>query len=131
MIRFVKFTDQDTGVVTKKVEANGLKSIAIQTFLVRTQPHESLSLLQMVYDVEAELKNDNQLVERLVSSLYADCSVKTSTKKVLKGELSLSEQKPLEEDREYLRIDSITINPTATICEKIEKLVDKKLGLSE
>lgn len=131
MIRFVKFTDQETGVITKKVEVNGLKPIAIQTFLVRTQPHEILSLLQMAYDVEAELKNDNQFVERLMSSLYADCSVKTSTKKVLKGELSLNDQKPLEEDKEYLRIDSITINPTETICKKIETLVNRKLGLLE
>lgn len=129
MIRFTEFVDQETGAVTKKVEVNGLKSIAISTFLVRTQPDESLSLLQMIYDIEQELKNGNARVERLMASVYADCTAKTSVKKVLKGELSLKDNTPLEEDKEYLRIDAIVVNPTKVVRKTIKRLVFKELGL--
>ena len=129
MIRFTEFVDQETGAVTKKVEVNGLKSIAISTFLVRTQPDESLSLLQMIYDIEQELKNGNARVERLMASVYADCTAKTSVKKVLKGELSLKDNTPLEEDKEYLRIDEIVVNPTKVVRKTIKRLVFKELGL--
>ena len=129
MIRFTEFVDHETGAVTKKVEVNGLKSIAISTFLVRTQPDESLSLLQMIYDIEQELKNGNARVERLMASVYADCTAKTSVKKVLKGELSLKDNTPLEEDKEYLRIDAIVVNPTKVVRKTIKRLVFKELGL--